>query len=72
MSEEIEYIGKKIKNLYSGIFKNPKSSIDEKYGYSILQKQLISIQTSEVTLCIYVGELFINSKKGIKITLLRL
>ncbi len=32
MSEEIEYIGKKIKNLYSGIFKNPKSSIDEKYG----------------------------------------
>jgi PAS domain S-box-containing protein len=63
MSKEIEYIGKKIKNLSSGKFKIPNSSIDEKYGYSILQKQLVSIQTSEVTLFIYVGELFINSNE---------
>ncbi|AND40531.1 ATP-binding protein [Cytobacillus oceanisediminis] len=63
MSSQNEYIGKKIKKLHGGIFKDSKSLNDEKYRYCNLQKQLGSIQTSEVPLFIYVGELFISSNE---------
>lgn len=60
MSDQIEYIGRKIKELSSGVFKTLKTPFGEKNLYTLLVNQLGSLQLSEVNLFIHLGDFFIS------------
>ncbi|NHM30958.1 ATP-binding protein [Neobacillus terrae] len=60
MSDQIEYIGKKIKEL-NGVFF--KQSINDKNIYSILLNQMDSLRVSKENLFIFIGEFLMNQNE---------